>query len=133
MDISVETASGITLTVQVNPEDTISAVRQKIADKDGVAGDQTFAFAGRPLGEEMTVASAGLQAGSTIQHVGAYWQGEGTLRVPMALHAKNRSRLLEQFDAPDVPPNSFIVLQGGTLHTAPSLCTARSLRRRYWG
>jgi hypothetical protein len=33
----------------------------------------------------------------------------------MVLHAKNRTRLLDQFDAPDVPPNSFIVLQGGTL------------------
>lgn len=126
MDISVETASGVTITLQVNPEDTISAVRSKIADKDGVAADQTFAFAGRPLEEDMTVASAGLQAGSTIQHVGAYWQGEGTLRVPMVLHTKNRSRLMDQFDAPDVPPNSFIVLQGGTLRAqlqlSQSLC-----------
>ena len=61
--------AALTLTLQVNPEDTISAVRSKIADKDGVAGDQTFAFAGRPLEEDQTVASAGLQPGSTIQHV----------------------------------------------------------------
>ena len=59
MDISVETASGVTLTLQVNPEDTIAAVRSKIADKDGVVGDQTFAFAGRPLDEQATVVETG--------------------------------------------------------------------------
>ena len=84
------------------------------ADKDGVTtGDEALAFAGRPLDDASTVAECGLGAGSTLQHVGAYWQGEGTLRVPMTLHLKNRTRLLDQFAAPDVPANSYIVLQGG--------------------
>jgi hypothetical protein len=58
------------------------------------------------------------------RHVGAYWQGEGTLRVPMTLHAKNRSRLLDEFDAADVPPNSFIMLQGGMPACSPACLPA---------
>ena len=112
-DVAVETASGVTVTCTIGPSDTIEAVKAKIADKAGTPED-SLSFAGLPLDDAQTVAACGIEAGSVLQHLGAYFaQGEGTLRVPMTLHLRNRERLMAHFDAPDVPPNSFILLQGG--------------------
>lgn len=51
-----------------------------------------------------------------------FWQGSGTLAVPMALHVKNRNRLMAEFvndgtSNQDVPKNSFVLLQGGEAET----------------
>mmetsp|Transcript_19293 Transcript_19293/g.31579 ORF Transcript_19293/g.31579 Transcript_19293/m.31579 type:complete len:493 (-) Transcript_19293:366-1844(-) len=43
----------------------------------------------------------------------SFWMGLETLRVPMSLHAENRSRLLAKFHGPDVPKRAFIFLEGG--------------------
>jgi Xaa-Pro dipeptidase len=46
---------------------------------------------------------------------GYYWMGNKTLKVPMALFAKNRSRLVEALKKNfKTPPNSLVLLQGGS-------------------
>ena len=45
---------------------------------------------------------------------GFYSMGNKTLRVPMALFAKNRSRLVEALtESPNLPKHSIVLLQGG--------------------
>ena len=46
---------------------------------------------------------------------GYFSMGNNTLKVPMALFAKNRSRLVKELKAhPDLPKNSIVLLQGGS-------------------
>jgi hypothetical protein len=46
---------------------------------------------------------------------GYYWMGNKTLKVPMALFAKNRSRLVEALKKNSkTPANSLVLLQGGS-------------------
>lgn len=45
---------------------------------------------------------------------GYFWMGNKTLKVPYALHAENRQRLLSRFTrSGDIPKHSFILLEGG--------------------
>ena len=45
---------------------------------------------------------------------GYFWMGNNTLKVPLALFAKNRSRLAEALRKhKDLPSNSLVLLQGG--------------------
>jgi len=46
-----------------------------------------------------------------------FWQGQKTLKVPMSLHAKNRTRLMEKFQQKNDLPKSVILLQGGEAQT----------------
>lgn len=45
---------------------------------------------------------------------GYFWMGNKTLKVPMALFAQNRRRLVEALKKePSLPKNSIALLQGG--------------------
>ena len=45
---------------------------------------------------------------------GYYWMGGNTMKVPMALFAKNRARLVEALrNNSATPKNSIVLLQGG--------------------
>eukprot|EP01111_Echinosteliopsis_oligospora_P013457 TRINITY_DN4832_c0_g1_i1.p1 TRINITY_DN4832_c0_g1~~TRINITY_DN4832_c0_g1_i1.p1 ORF type:complete len:487 (-),score=129.39 TRINITY_DN4832_c0_g1_i1:19-1479(-) len=49
---------------------------------------------------------------------GYYWQGNDTLKIPYTMHKENRDRLLQDFNkGPEVPQNSFILLEGGKSET----------------
>ncbi len=46
---------------------------------------------------------------------GYYWMGNNTMKVPMALFAKNRARMLEALRKnKKTPKNSIVLLQGGS-------------------
>ena len=116
--VRVKTPAGTCVEVVTQALESVCDLKSKAAQLAGVSKERLLlTYQGHSLAEHASVGQSGLEDGCTIEYgVGAayYWQGEGTLAVSMDLHAKNRARLLEQFkSAKDVPPNAFIILEGG--------------------
>jgi len=67
MQLFVKSLQGTTFTIDADPSDTITTLKEKIAQKHNLpAGEQRLVYSGKQLEESRTLSDYNLQSGATL-------------------------------------------------------------------